>query len=72
MVDKDRLKTKYAVEPFNYSGIDSRHINTQKNEELEERVLTDEIYPLHKYVIDIIYTGDNPEVKQIIYSYLNR
>ena len=72
VVDKDKLKTKYVVEPFNYSGIDLDHINTQKNEELEERVLTDEIYPLHKYVIDIIYTGDNPEVQQIIDSYLNK
>ena len=72
VVDKDKLKTKYVVEPFNYSGIDSRHINTQKNEELEERVLTDEIYPLHKYVIDIIYTGDNPQVQEIIDSYLNK
>ena len=72
VVDKDKLKTKYVVEPFNYSGIDSRHTNTQKNEELEERVLTDEIYPLHKYVIDIIYTGDNPQVQEIIDSYLNR
>lgn len=72
VVDKDRLKTKYVVKPFNYSGIDSRHINTQKNEELEERVLTDEIYPLHKYVIDIIYTGGNPQVQEIIDSYLNR
>ena len=72
VVDKDKLKTKYVVEPFNYSGIDSRHINTQKNQELEERVLTDEIYPLHKYVIDIIYTGDNPQVQEIIDSYLNK
>ncbi len=72
VVDKDRLKTKYVVEPFNYSSIDLEHINTQKNEELEERVMTNEIYPLHKYVIDIIYTGDNPEVQQIIDSYLNR
>ena len=72
VVDKDRLKSKYVVEPFNYSGIDSKHINTQKNEELEERVLTDEIYQLQKYVIDIIYTGDNPQVQEIIDSYLNR
>ena len=72
VVDKNKLKTKYVVEPFNYSGIDLEYINTRKNEELEERVMTNEIYPLHKYVIDIIYTGDNPEVQQIIDSYLNR
>ncbi len=72
VVDKDRLKTKYVVEPFNYSGIDSRHINTEKNEELEERVLTDEIYPLRKYLIDIEYAGDNPDVRNIIDNYLSK
>jgi disulfide oxidoreductase YuzD len=72
VVDKDKLKTKYEVEPFNYSGIDFEHINTEKNKELEERVLTNEIYPLHKYLIDIIYTGENPEVQEIIDNYLNR
>ena len=72
VVDKDKLKTKYVVEPFSYSGLDPRHKNTQKDEELEERVLTDEIYPLHKYLINIIYTGDNPEVKQVIDIYLSK
>ena len=71
VVDRDKLKTKYKVEPFNYSGIDSRHVNTEKNSELEERVLTDEIYPLHKYIIDVLYNGDNPDVQQIIDNYKN-
>jgi hypothetical protein len=34
--------------------------------------MTNEIYPLHRYLIDIIYTGDNPEVQQQIDEYLNR
>lgn len=41
-----------------------------KNDEVEERVLTNVIYPLRPYVIDIIYKGDNPEVKQLIKDYL--
>jgi disulfide oxidoreductase YuzD len=72
VLDKDKLKTKYRVEPFNYDAIDPTHEYKDKSKELEERVLTDEIYPLRKYVIDIIYTGDNPEVQEIIDGYLNR
>lgn len=71
VVDKDKLKTKYKVEPFNYHGIDSDSEYKEKFNELEERVMTNEIYPLHKYVIDIIYTGDNLEVKEMIDNYLN-
>jgi hypothetical protein len=72
VVDKSKLKTKYKVEPFNYHGIDPDSEYKEKFNELEERVMTNEIYPLHKYVIDIIYTGDNPEVQEIIDNYLNR
>ena len=72
VVDKDKLKTKYKVEPFNYHGTDSDSEYKEKFNELEERVMTNEIYPLHKYVIDIIYNGDNPEVQEIIDNYLNR
>lgn len=72
VVDKNKLKVKYRIEPFNYGGLDSWSIYDTKNQELEERVLTDEIYPLHRYLIDIIYTGDDPEVKEIINHYLNR
>ena len=72
VVDKAKLQTKYEVEPFNYYGLDPNDMGTSKGGEFEERALTDEIYPLHKYVIDIIYTGDNPEVQEIIDSYLNR
>jgi len=72
VVDRDKLKTKYKIEPFNYHGIDPDSEYKEKFNELEDRVMTNEIYPLHKYVIDIIYTGDNPEVQEIIDSYLNR
>lgn len=72
VVDRDKLKTKYKVEPFNYSGIEPEHINTEKNLELEERVMTNEIYPLHKFIIDIIYTGNDPEVQEQIDNYFKR
>jgi len=72
VVDRNRLKTKYKIEPFNFIALDPDYVHTSKNEELEERVLTNEIYPLHKYLINIIYTGDNPEVKEAINNYLNQ
>jgi len=72
VVDKDKLKTKYKIEPFNYDSIDLTYKHTQKNIELEERVLTDKIHPLHKYIVDIIYMGDNPKIKDEIKSYLNK
>jgi len=72
VVDKDKLKTKYKIESFNYHGLDPDSEYTEKFNELEERVMTNEIYPLHKFIIDIIYTGDNTEVQEIIDSYLNR
>jgi len=71
VVDKNKLRTKYRVEPFNYPGIEPDYEHHKKNDELEERVLTDEIYPLRKYLTDIIYTGDNPKVQSIIDNYLN-
>lgn len=74
VLDKSKLETKYNVEPFNFLGLVSSESNFQRSNqnEFEERVLTDEIYPLHKYIIDVIYTGDNPEVQKKIDSYLNR
>ena len=74
VLDKSKLETKYNVEPFNFLGLVSSDSNFQRSNqnEFEERVLTDEIYPLHKYIIDVIYTGDNPEVQKKIDSYLNR
>jgi hypothetical protein len=72
IVDRDKLRTRYKVEPFNYWGIEPDYKHNRKNDELEERVMTNEIYPLHKYIIDIIYTGDDPQVRQIIKQYLNK
>jgi uncharacterized protein YxeA len=34
-------------------------------------VLTNKIQPLRRYIIDIIYNGDNPLVKEKIDEYLN-
>jgi hypothetical protein len=42
-----------------------------KNKEYEERVLTNKIQPLRRYIIDIIYKGDNPLVQEKIDEYLN-
>ena len=72
VVDKNKLRTKYRVEPFNYSGIEPDYEHHKKNDELEERVMTNEIYPLHRYVIDIIYTGNDPEIQDKINNYLRR
>ena len=84
VVDRDKLKTKYKLESFSYDIIVSRNdrnkgivlpkwmTRQKKNPEMEERVFTDRIYPLHKYVIDIIYTGDDSEVQKIIDTYLNK
>jgi len=84
VVDRDKLKTKYKLEPFSYDIIGDRDYRNKgielpkwmtrrkKNPEMEERVFTDKIYPLHNYVIDIIYTGDDPKVQEIIDNYLNR
>ncbi len=74
VLDREKLKTRYDVEPFNYSGLgseDSNFLRSNQNE-FEERVLTDEISPLRKYLLDIIYTGNDPEIKEIINTYLNR
>ena len=72
VVDRNKLKTKYRVEPFNYWGIEPDYEHHKKNDELEERVMTNEIYPLHRYLIDIIYSGDDPEVQQQIDDYLKK
>jgi len=50
----------------------SRAIRTSKSNEYEERVLTNKIEPLRRYIIDIIYKGDNPLVQEKIDEYLNK
>ena len=48
-----------------------RAIRKSKSNEYEERVLTNKIEPLRRYIIDIIYKGDNPLVQEKIDEYLN-
>jgi len=72
VLDKSRLETKYEVESFNYYGLDPNNTGTSKGGEFEERVLTDKIHPLHRYLVDIIYKGSDPEVQEMIDNYLNR
>lgn len=72
VLDKDKLKTKYRVEPFDYDGSDPYFDSKGKNPEHEERVLSSEIKPLSLYVIDIIYKGNNKEVQKLIDWYLNK
>lgn len=52
--------------------IQPRTIRKSKGNEYEERVLTNKIEPLKRYIIDIIYKGDNPLVQEKINEYLNR
>jgi hypothetical protein len=47
-------------------------IRTSKSNEYEERVLTNKIQPLKRYVRDIIYKGDNPLVQEKIDEFLGR
>lgn len=76
VLDRNKLKTKYKVEPFNYSFLDpviNKDFGSyEKNPELEERVLAKHIYPLDKYVVDIIYKGDDPKVQMAIDDFLNK
>lgn len=75
VLDRNKLKQQYKIEPFNYSSLFPEieaDMGYEKNPELEERVLTKQIYPLRPYVIDIIYKGSNPEVQDKIDNYLNR
>jgi hypothetical protein len=72
VLDRAKLQTKYEVEPFNYFALDPHEWGRKtKGGEFEERVLTNEISPLHKYLIDVIYTGDEPEIQQEVDEYKN-
>ena len=76
VADRNRLKTRYRVVPFDYGTIANKAWmdpvpRSRKNPEVEERVLTDRIYPLRQYLTNIIYTGNNPEVQKIIDNYLS-
>ena len=76
VADRNRLKTRYRVVPFDYSIIADKAWTevtprSRKNPEVEERVLTDRIYPLRQYITNIIYTGNNPEIQKKIDEYLS-
>jgi hypothetical protein len=73
VLDSNKIKTRYKVEPFNYSSIDPRifdDLGYEKNPEMEERVLTKNISPLHKYVTKIIYKGNDQYVKNKINQFM--
>ena len=76
VADRNRLKTRYRVVPFDYSTLADRAWEepiprTHKNPEVEERVLTNRIYPLRQYITNIIYTGQDPEIQKKIDEYLS-
>lgn len=76
VADRNRLKSRYRVVPFDFSIIADKAWaevtpRSRKNPEVEERVLTDRIYPLRQYITNIIYTGNNPEMQKKIDEYLS-
>jgi hypothetical protein len=73
VLDSDKIKHRYKIEPFNYDALDKYHgIPVTKNKEAEERVMTDKIPNLHRYIINIEYRGNNPKIKQAIDQYEER
>lgn len=87
VINRDKLKTRYKIEPFSYDSMlgtydrkdngdenedDERPVYNQKDKELEERVLIDRISPLRPYVMDIIYTGPDKILKKKIKEYLGQ
>lgn len=70
VLNSDKLKTKYKIEPFNYDALDKYHgIPVTKNKEFEERVMTDRIPNLHRYVVNIEYRGNNMNMIKAIDKY---
>lgn len=70
VLNGSKLKQRYKIEPFNYDALDKYHgIPVTKNKEAEERIMTDKITNLHKYIINIEYKGGNPKIKQKIDEY---
>ena len=76
VADRNRLKTRYRVVPFDYGTLADKAWmdpipRSHKNPEVEERVLSNRIYPLRQYITNIIYAGNNPEVQKKIDQYLS-
>lgn len=70
VLNADRIKQRYKIEPFNYDALDKFHgIPVTKNKESEERVMTDKIPNLHRYILNIEYKGSNPEIIKMIDDY---
>lgn len=70
VLNADRIKQRYKIEPFNYDALDKFHgIPVTKNKESEERVMTDRIPNLHRYILNIEYRGSNPEIVKSIDEY---
>lgn len=70
VLNSDKLKTKYKIEPFNYDALDKYHGPTKvKNDEFEERVMTDRIPDLHRYLINIEYRGNDIKIIRAIDNY---
>lgn len=70
VLNANRLKQRYKIEPFNYDALDKFHgIPVTKNKESEERVMTDKIPNLHRYILNIEYRGNNPETREEIDRY---
>lgn len=85
VINRDKLKTRYKLEPFSYEAMvgvyddyeddESDEIlndYNQKDKEKEERVLIDKIAPLRPYVMDIIYNGPDEILKAKIKKYLGK
>jgi len=84
VLDKEKLKSRYKVVPFDYKSLEDRWNKKRqdpenreptpprmgKDNEYEERVLTNKIFPLKRYLIDIIYKGNNPFFEEKKNEYL--
>ena len=84
VLDKEKLRSHYKVVPFDYKSLEDRWNEKRqdpenreptpprmgKDNEYEERVLTNKIFPLKRYLIDIIYKGNNPFFEEKKNEYL--
>jgi hypothetical protein len=70
--DKNLLRTKYRVIPYDSFG-EKIHNSFNREEsdrnEYEEKIDTNVIEPLHRYLVNVKYHGKNPEVEQFVNDY---
>jgi len=86
-LDRDKVRTKYRLVPYNYWNTEDKwyekrakeepdfvpNRNPNRGDEYEERALTEKIYPLSNYIVDIKYIGpefQGVDIKRRIYKYL--